>query len=531
MKRFYKIIATALLGLTISALLAFGASAEDAPIIERKAAKFDDGEITLTFAAKSDASSLKIKIWETYPIADTPVLYETAEFTEMTLDGESYKVFSSENVLLQNLRKSYYAAIYSLDASGNEISHSEITSFSVFDYFLELLGTGTEDQIALFTRLLEMGAAMQKQLLGTSLYPNSDFTEAGGYADEYYVLITNTIVDGELKDSTTTYYADPTDTRLKATRVVDGACFAGFSDKDGNALKEYGDLTSSSWNELPYSVTKAGIATINLNYVTGGTLPLNYEKASSISGLGVIKDAGTEFTTPKRVGLTTDKKGVASTTAIAGSAHIAFASKEENKFLGFYKIIKALSATTYADENADKSGAYKADEIINSQTVKDCGMYLPSKDTAEGANVHVFETDLYMYYSKAGTPTYINLLNADGEAFWGFNIKSESAGSTFSLNVRGGSDSGKCFTEGISLRQREWYNLRVEYGFNESDEVEIKVYIDGKLTATYTSPTSADAALGEKDNLLDKVQIYHADGVNNVTLCLDNTLITSVKTN
>ena len=114
--------------------------------------------------------------------------------------------------------------------------------------------------------------------------------------------------------------------------------------------------------------------------------------------------------------------------------------------------------------------------------------------------------------------------HADGETFWGFNVVTAGDGSTFSLTVRGGIDDGKCFTEGITLRQRDWYNLRVEYGFTSGDEVEIKVYVDGMLTATYTSSVAAD-----KDATLGRVQLYHVDSINNATINLDNTIITSVK--
>ena len=525
MKRFYKFLTASLLAMTIFAILAFGASAEaSAPSIEKKLASFDGGEITLGFAVKGDTGSVKLKIWGSYPISDTPVLYETTEFTEMTLDGASYKVFSSEHVLLQNLRKPYYAAIFALDSKGSEIARSEIIKFSVFDYFLELLGTGTEDQIALFTKLLDMGGAMQRQLLGSAIYSNTEFNAAGGYSDEYYALKENTYVDGTLKSSEISYYAAPTDLRLTAEKAYEGAGFVGFTSKSGAALKEYGELTSSTWNELPFSVTNVGITEVNLNYSTGSALPVGYESISSLTSHGITKDSGTEFSTPRKFGLTTDKKGVASTTIVANSAVASISSKGENKFFSFQKMIKALSATTYADESLSKSGAYKEGELVSSRTVKNCGVYLPAKGVAENANMHVFETDLYVYCTTNTAPTYVKLQNADGETFWGFNVVTAGDGSTFSLTVRGGIDDGKCFTDGITLRQRDWYNLRVEYGFTSGDEVEINVYVDGMLTSTYTSSVAAD-----KDSTLGRVQLYHVDSINNATINIDNTIITSVK--
>ena len=526
MRRLKRIIAAATLALTLFAGFAFTASAENGSCanIEKKMATFNDGEITLAFAAKSDAGALKLKIWSSYPIADPPVLYETTEFTEMTSGGTTYKVFSSENVLLQDLRRPYYAALFTVDSLGSETGRGEIVKFSVFDYFLDLLATGTADQLALFTRLLDMGAAMQRQLLGTVLYTNASLNEAGGYANEYYALSQSIYVDGVLQDTEIAYYANPTDVRISADKYIGTASFVGFTDKDGAPLKEYGELTSSTWNELPCSVSEAGILEVTLNYESRGITPTGYEKVSSLTAHGITKDSGTAFTNPGKVGLTTDKKGVASTTVASNSAYVEITSKADNKFLGFYKIIKALSATTYADASASTAGAYKEGELIDSHSVKNCGMYIPATAGAENANTHVFETDLYVYCTKNGTPTYVNLLNADGEAFWGFNINTEGTGSTFSLTVRGGADNGNCFTENITLKQRDWYNLRVEYGFTDGDEVEIKVYVDGMLTATYTAAAAAD-----KDATLSKVQFYHADGTNNATLKLDNTIITSVK--
>ena len=531
MKRTYKIIFLATLALLISALVGVSAFAEvSAPTVEKIGASFDGGEINLTYAVNAaEDGTLKLTMWDSYPISDTVPIYETTEFTEMTLGNESYKVFSSDAILIQNLRKPYYAAVSVIAEDGSTITRGEIVKYSVFSYFLDNFTTSTVDQTTLFTRLLNIGAAMQKQLLGTALYPNTELTAAGGYANEYYALTKNIYVDGVLSDSETAYYSAPTVVRIEADKVYANAAFVGFAGKDGE-LKEYGEQTSATWNEYPYSLDTIGISEISLNYSNSAPLPVGYDKTTSVSGHGVTNDSGTSYAEPTKKGVYTDKKGVASTTSVAGSAYVALDSKAENKYLGFYKIIKALKDTTYSDASASTAGAYKAGDIIGTSalTVKNCGMYLPAT-AAENANVHVFETDLYVYCTANGTPTYVNMLNENGEAFWGFDIVTAGSGSTFSLSVRGGEDSGKSFTEEITLRQREWYNLRIEYSFTENDEVEVKTYVDGKLTATFTSPTNITAAEGNSDSVFSKVHFYHADDVNNATLKLDNTIITSQK--
>ena len=530
MKRTYKIIFLATLALLISALVGVSAFAEvSSPAIDKIGASFDSGEINLTYAVKADAEgTLKLTIWDSYPISDTVPVHETTEFTEMTLGSESYKVFSSDAVLIQNLRKPYYAQVSVISEDGTAISRSEIVKYSVFNYFLDNFATGTADQTALFTRLLNIGAAMQKQLLGTSIYPNTELALAGGYANEYYALTKNVYVDGVLSDSETAYYTAPTVVRIEADKVYENAAFVGFAGKDGE-LKEYGELTSSTWNEYPYFVDAIGISEISINYSKNSPLPVGYDKNNSVSGHGVTNEAGTNYAEPTKKGVYTDKKGVASTTSVAGSAYVALDSKAENKYLGFYKVIKALKDTTYSDTSLSTSGAYKAGDIIGTSalTVKNCGMYLPASGAAENANVHVFETDIYVYCPSNTTPTYVTLVNENGDAFWGFNIKTSGDGSGFSLSVKDGEDAGKSFTEGVTLRQREWYNLRVEYSFTETDEVTVKTYIDGKLTATFTAEASTDAAEGNRDTVFSKVHFYHSDNVNNATLKLDNTIITS----
>ena len=532
MKRIFKILSFSAIALLLSLLLAVSISAEAGSIGDVKTGvSFDDGKITITYAVSgTDGSALKLSVYDSYPLADSEPLYETADYTDMTVGDTSYKVFSSDNILLQNLRKPYYARITSTNSDGKVLSAGAVIKLSVFDHYLNILSTGTEDQTALFTKLLKIGAAMQKQLLGSALYSNNDLTLAGGYSDEFYVLEKNICVDGEIFDTEYEYFSAPTTARIKADKMLGEASFSGFTDSLGARVSEYGDLTSSSWNEYPCALSSVGITKISVNYTKGGVSYIGYDESDAISKHGITNDSGTSYLEPTRMGVFTDKKGVASTTAVAGSAYVALGSKSTEKFLGFYKIIKALSDTTYKDTSADTSGAYKAGEIVNSATVKNSGTAIPSFGAAENADIHVFETDIYVYSPKNLTPTYVNLLNADGEAFWGFNIKTEGSGSTFSLTVRGGEDSGKCFTEGLTLHQREWYNLRIEYSFSDADEAEVKVYIDGKLAGAFSSPRDT-AADGAKDAILDKVLLYHADGANNVTLCLDNTLITSLKAN
>ena len=406
MKRTYKIITLSLLASLFLIILSVSAFAEsEAPEIAQKGASFNEGEINLTYAVDSaEGRAIKLTVWDSYPISDTVPIHETTEFTSVTVGGKSYKVFASGAVLLQNLRKPYYAAISALSDDGSVIARGEIVRFSVFDYFLDLLATGTEDQIALFTKLLNIGAAMQKQLLGTSLYPNTELTAAGGYSNEYYALTTHTYVDGVLTDSDTAYYSAPTDVRLTAQKALDGAGFVGFTDKDGNALREHGDLTSSSWNEYPYSVGKVGIAEVSLNYESGIALPVGYDKITSVSGHGVVNGSGTTYAEPTKRPVNSDKEGVTSSTVASGSAYVALSSKSTEKFLGFHKIIKALSATTYPEGAANTTGAYKVGDIIDSVSVKNCAMSLPSSGAAEGANLHVFETDLYVYSPKNLTP-------------------------------------------------------------------------------------------------------------------------------
>ena len=331
MKKIYKILISALLIGVLSAALAFNISAEETPLnIVKTGAAFNDGEINLTYTADSTiGENVKLFIWDTYPISGTVPIYETAEFSEMTLEGNSYKVFASNSILIQNLRKPYYAALSTVDGDGNIISRGEIVKHSVFSHYLDILSTGTADQLALFTKLLNIGAAMQKQLLGTALYTANDLTLAGGYSNEYYALTTSIYIDGVLADNETSYYSSPSEIRLTAQRVIDGASFVGFTDKSGTALKEYGELTSSTWNELPYSVNSVGTSYINLNYTSGMILSTDYENISSLTSHGVSKDSGTALIEPTRRAVTTDKKGVASTTAITGSAHVSISSKGE----------------------------------------------------------------------------------------------------------------------------------------------------------------------------------------------------------
>jgi hypothetical protein len=138
----------------------------------------------------------------------------------------------------------------------------------VFDHIVEHLEDCTDDQKELFIALLDISGAMQRQLLGPTLLSNTEFADIGYYADQYSVLRISTYVDGELYGTRNEYFFLGDSAKIVADKVIDGAIFTGFTDKEGNAVSEYGELTAESYNKYSITLDAIGITEYNQYYTT-----------------------------------------------------------------------------------------------------------------------------------------------------------------------------------------------------------------------------------------------------------------------
>ena len=238
-----RIIFALIFGILILSLSVLSFADNSAEVITGVA--FDDGTITLTYAVP-DASfgqGTVLKVFDNDADNSEETGYEVTESTALTIGGKSYKQFSTKPIRIQHLNKTVFASI------SDGANTTGIMSYSVFDHIVEHFADSTADQKELFIALLDIGGAMQRQLLGTTLLSNTDFNDIGYYADQYSVLRIATYVDGELYGTKDEHYFPGDSTQIVADKALSGAVFTGFADKDGNAVSEYGELTAESYNK------------------------------------------------------------------------------------------------------------------------------------------------------------------------------------------------------------------------------------------------------------------------------------------
>ena len=482
---------------------------------------FDDGAITLTYAVPDSSFGAQsvLKVFNSDSESGESTGYEITDYTTLTLGGKSYKQFSTAPIKIQHLNKTVFASV------SDGVNTTGLIHYSVFDHIVEHFDGSTEDQKALYTALLDISGAMQKQLLGTTMLSNSVFTEIGYYADQYAVLRIHTYVDGNLHSTTDKHFYYGDKTQIVANKEFEGAVFTCFTDGDGNEVSEYGELTAPSYNKYSLTLNDIGITEYNQYYETK-PYAINEFEADSLSGMGITAGNGTSKLSPTKEYFTKDKNGVESKTIVHTSAYVAFGTKGTDKHLDFSKVIKAENDTVYADESADKSGAYKADETIKASkySVTDASITIPNDVTVENPAYYLFETDLTTYSSSSSTYTTLFFLNSEDNAFFSMGITPRSTGSSFTFTVNDGEI--REINEN-SLNQKGENTLRVEYTPSSEDTASVKIYVNGMLCYE-NAEYKTDAVAGDKDMTFSKIGIYHADNSNNVKLSLDSIIIATI---
>ena len=514
-----KIILALLLGVLLLSLSVPSFADNSAEVITGVA--FDDGTITLTYAVP-DASfgqGTVLKVFDNDADNSEETGYEVTESTALTIGGKSYKQFSTKPIRIQHLNKTVFASI------SDDANTTGLMSYSVFDHIVEHFADSTADQKELFIALLDIGGAMQRQLLGTTLLSNTDFNDIGYYADQYSVLRIATYVDGELYGTKDEHYFPGDSTQIVADKALSGAVFTGFADKDGNAVSEYGELTAESYNKYSLKLDTIGVTEYKQFYTTKN-YTVNEFDGGTLTEMGITTGAGTSKLNPSKKYFTTDKKNVESKTIVYVTAAVAFGVKGSDNCLDFSKLIKAESDTVYEGEPADTSGAYKAGEFIKASQFKvtDSSITFANPAKAENPASYLFETDLTTYSSSTASYTTISLLNDEGAAIFNISIKPRSTGSTFTFTVNDGETREINET---NLKQNGENSLRVEFTPSEGDTASVKIYVNGKLCYE-NAEYATDAIAGDKDMTFSAVGFYHSDSANNIKLRLDSTVIATI---
>ncbi len=521
--------------LLLVSAFAISTSASDRELeVSSKTVLFDDGSLVLCYdvlaSNVADGESLKMYFWKSQPQEDASPDYVVEGGAEISIGGESYFTFYSKPLRHQDMRLPIYSAAVITNESGEVVAKSEIEPFSLFDYTIKLFDAGLSDQIALYTTLLEYGAAMQRALYASGAYTAAELTASGGYSNEYCKVVLETYVDGVFAESSASYYAPKSSFTLSADKTYNGAIFDGFKDEKGSALLEYGENTSPTHNHYGAFVTTPGTTVYKKNYKSYSYGVTSYDERTDITTYGLdVSGQNTRYNTPLEITLTTDKKGVASTTKVTNTAYVSLTTRGTEKYLSFDKCIKATTATTYpAGYTGSTSGAYKVGDTVSTTTVENTGLYIKNQNKCADAAYHIFEADILLISANNTTTTQLSFLGEDSTAYWSINFTPKSS-TKMTVSVNGGVDNNTVINENITVPHKDWFNLRVEYYPLADDTMEVKIYIDGQYTgATFTSPTSVSAMSGGKDSVLDRIYFYHLNAAKNVKLAIDNLILTSV---
>ena len=237
----------------------------------------------------------------------------------VTIDGESYSAVISNETAPSELRRAVYAKAALVETVNGEekvVYLGELLRYSVYDYALDMLSAAdgaAQDQTQIYTALLDYAAAIQK-ILFTNQYNGAvneqKLAEAGGWANEYYVVQFNRYIYNE---ETGLYEDEGVDIRYAASSAdqvlnvkealyyTKGGVtysFRGFRNLDNSFILNDGDLVKALSDKLAVTKTplysnertmtagKIGITEYNVLYGLYNGDYVTYDDKQSLSDLG-----------------------------------------------------------------------------------------------------------------------------------------------------------------------------------------------------------------------------------------------------
>ena len=457
-------------------------------------AEGDEIKIAFTFNEEKGAPEGKLDA--------TDFAYVNGVTKNYEVDGNTYPTVFSNGFAPANLTKTVYAIPLVVNASGEVVASGEKVEFSVFRYCTERFSADpTDDQIELYTSLLDYGAAVQEALLASGAYEQSELDKYG-WADAYYVAKITNKIDGAV-DSVSYERFRESEITLNPAKSYKDKMFAGFEDANGEALAMYGtEKTASSWNY--YDVTlPIGETAFTYNYKTAGKLE-------------TWTDAEGNDLTLNGAGLTHP-----------GSEHSAVTFDKSSDTILSMDVVDGEFVL-----DAPKVSSWRPLEFLN-------------KNTTKGAvgDTYVFETDLKIVddFSTAGSDSVLMQFGFNKRADYGATEESfvlfalnRTSGTTYKLQTLD-KTGGEWANLATGLSFGKYYNIRIEYKItsigttsttpaNSTATGDVTVYIDGELVAAFTAtgfydniPNGTFAGIG----ILDRAY----KGVSDHTYYFDNTYI------
>ena len=243
--------------LLIGAVIGITASADNAPTVAIKYKNLAyEGAVQVLYAVEAENVPAGAKV-QMYFYDEEPTekseFYVKDEYTEneLTIGGKTYHAFFSKGIAPKNMRKSIYAVPVIVEGDA-VIAKGECVEYSIYNYAINMFNKSpAADQKALYTALLNYGASVQKVLLGSESYPESEFALVGGYANEYCGVKVSTVVDNVIVEEGEFlgYFAPETLVDLTADLYYEGAMFTGFTNTAREIVGDYAYATTAYTSE------------------------------------------------------------------------------------------------------------------------------------------------------------------------------------------------------------------------------------------------------------------------------------------
>lgn len=230
------------IALLLGAVIGITVAADNAPSVEifKKNVSYDDS-LQLVYAVEANnAEGYQVKVLFSDEAFTAPAAlsaggydYAKSPSSSITLSSVTYPVAFSNGVNAKEMRKPVYAIPVLVDGDA-VVASGEMVEYSLYTYAMERFdGSATEEQLTLYTALLDYGAAVQAVL------EDQEGIDTYGWADAYYIVpVTKTAwVKGEKKTETSKLEFRPSDYKvIDASESFNGKTFMSFTDEAGEVL-------------------------------------------------------------------------------------------------------------------------------------------------------------------------------------------------------------------------------------------------------------------------------------------------------
>ena len=456
--------------LLVSAAVGIAVSAEETPTVEIKAKNLSyEGAIKILYAvdAQNVPEGAEVKMYF-YNENGGELAYEKAAHTEdITINNVTYKTFFSDGIAPKSMRTPLYAKAVVADAEGAILAESAVAEYSIWQYATNRFSSSpSEDQLVLYTAMLDYGASVQKMLVESEKMTEADVIDAGGWIDAYCGIRQDTVYNGETAvTGDVTFYRKGEEIALSADNMygTDGV-FADITDSEGNSL------TTGAYPKAAVKTTKAGVTVYSANYdVTGYT----FTTFDDLCIDGSENDVNILY------------KGATGYTA-------------QNAF-GTY----VVNATFGNDADAEATGYQR---VVADSTAPSNNVYLVGSNGASPYNALAYALDHPVEYADKYVMQFdlnwIGRTDTNGDIPTYFRIENRAISDTNDLALLYIKDSGTesdTFTfNGVTLNKNQKYTIRFEITPINRAYYDMDMYVDGVLAkaspnvspATYTSSAS-----------------------------------------